>query len=655
MHRARKRWRAVKQKKWSTGRKQAIIMMQAMVKGALTRLRVQRMKAQYVTATSTISSMVKRFLRKRRVVWRMAAQTVQRVYRGHLARELARVERFRLANMAEYRMKLRLALILQKLYRGWVVRTSIRPFWQGYEKRKQMTVVVQKYMRLFQASRKIYYTRRKLHPAAVIMQKCVRSYLARQYYDAMFLERSFAARQLQRVYRGYRMRRVAFYERARVRKAWAWLHPARKQEKDFHHLLARADYLSKPITLPYRPYWLNTRYNQVDDLIKGAFPKSKKKGEGRLTEALPPSKKQREEEAKKKAAMAEYKRILAEDEAERNASRTYQGKQLTKAEMEEIFQLDDATPKMPRSVHGIYLEQQKTPKLRSNVRKPMTPAQARRRYRKQVRREREKLRKENKTLSLPEQVWEDFGEILGKARSEEIYQQQFLQDPNSTMFDFVKTFKITRPIPVVKNGAYDMTLGAADFYMEMLSVFTDTELLIAEKEPMLVQLCMNAFTFLERHWKRLVKDVRDGTLCDEVPVSKQVRASYYCEPMPEVAKKIESVLRRLNFHGRAAYIDERFKGLKSGTLAPDAVKPKLTQQRIAIKKKFYAEKAKKMAAKEAHKIESVLKRTISDSNLLHRQMEGRPGSADAVRTLKKVLPGSSVHAMNYTFTKVSIN
>merc|ERR1719174_3433672 len=174
MHRARKRWKKIKRKKWQTTRSRAIIMLQAVVKGALERARVQRMKARYLTATSAISTLVKKFLRKRRTVWRMAAQVLQRVYRGHLARELARIERFRLANMAEYMMKLRLALILQRLYRGWVVRTSIRPFWQGYEKRRKTTVQIQKYMRLFQAGRKIFRARRKLHPPAVIMQKCVR-------------------------------------------------------------------------------------------------------------------------------------------------------------------------------------------------------------------------------------------------------------------------------------------------------------------------------------------------------------------------------------------------------------------------------------------------------------------------------------------------
>ena len=47
----------------------------------------------------------------------------------------------------------------------------------------------------------------------------------------------------------------------------------------------------------------------------------------------------------------------------------------------------------------------------------------------------------------------------GQARDEEDYQKQFLYDPNSTLEDFVDTFKITRPIPLVQDGCVDVGVG----------------------------------------------------------------------------------------------------------------------------------------------------------------------------------------------------
>ena len=55
-------------------------------------------------------------------------------------------------------------------------------------------------------------------------------------------------------------------------------------------------------------------------------------------------------------------------------------------------------------------------------------------------------------------------------------------------------------------------------------------------------------------------------------MSRETREAYLnsCEPRPHAAYLMENVLRRLGFHRRAAFFDERKKGLKKGTLAPDA-------------------------------------------------------------------------------------
>jgi len=76
----------------------------------------------------------------------------------------------------------------------------------------------------------------------------------------------------------------------------------------------------------------------------------------------------------------------------------------------------------------------------------------RKKYRRDIQRLKQQQKEDAETKNLRQLVWESYHELLFQARDEEEYQQQFLYDPNSTLTDFVDTFKITRPIPLVEDS-----------------------------------------------------------------------------------------------------------------------------------------------------------------------------------------------------------
>ena len=63
-----------------------------------------------------------------------------------------------------------------------------------------------------------------------------------------------------------------------------------------------------------------------------------------------------------------------------------------------------------------------------------------------------------------------------------------------------------------------MSLDAGSLYLKLLEMCMDKTLDLASSEPLFVQLCMNTCVFMDRHWKKLIRDLKYGTLHEEVCV-----------------------------------------------------------------------------------------------------------------------------------------
>jgi methylglyoxal synthase len=120
-------------------------------------------------------------------------------------------------------------------------------------------------------------------------------------------------------------------------------------------------------------------------------------------------------------------------------------------------------------------------------------------------------------------------------------------------------FAITKPMPMIMGGELRLTTQVAELYVDVLVTLADPAVGLIEDEVTCVTYVFNLFTFMDRHWKKIIHDLRTGTLDRHLPVSLAVRkrVDSSLSPMPERSVMLDNILRRLNFHGRASGERER--------------------------------------------------------------------------------------------------
>merc|ERR1712185_725199 len=92
-----------------------------------------------------------------------------------------------------------------------------------------------------------------------------------------------------------------------------------------------------------------------------------------------------------------------------------------------------------------------------------------------------------------------------------------------SMQELDRGFSITVPVPVVVNGEIRCTLNASDLYLYLLLNLGNSQLKLIENERAFAEVCYRYNVFLERHWKKLVVDVRAGTLNRHLKIGKEKR------------------------------------------------------------------------------------------------------------------------------------
>ena len=82
-------------------------------------------------------------------------------------------------------------------------------------------------------------------------------------------------------------------------------------------------------------------------------------------------------------------------------------------------------------------------------------------------------------------------------------------------------FTLTRPLPFIGGKTLQMRTDMVDMYIEVLFAFGNKSLGLLEDDQLFTQYVYNIFTFLDRHWKKLVSSLRLGTLHYELPIDKK--------------------------------------------------------------------------------------------------------------------------------------
>ena len=75
-----------------------------------------------------------------------------------------------------------------------------------------------------------------------------------------------------------------------------------------------------------------------------------------------------------------------------------------------------------------------------------------------------------------------------------------------------KGFNLTRPLPMILDGELRISTDPTEVYLELLDRFGKEDLNLRENEDTgFVSLCFRNDVFLERHWKKILRDVRSVT------------------------------------------------------------------------------------------------------------------------------------------------
>lgn len=141
-------------------------------------------------------------------------------------------------------------------------------------------------------------------------------------------------------------------------------------------------------------------------------------------------------------------------------------------------------------------------------------------------------------------------ESLAVAASErEVIHQTMFEGVRQSKAELQRGFGVTRPVPMVVHNELRWTVKIVELYVHLLSRLADDKL----TEQEFGQLIFQNDAFFERHWKKLVRDVRSGKLNRHVSISADRRSAIESAmyPKPKQADMLDRTLKRLGFHARS--------------------------------------------------------------------------------------------------------
>ena len=127
--------------------------------------------------------------------------------------------------------------------------------------------------------------------------------------------------------------------------------------------------------------------------------------------------------------------------------------------------------------------------------------------------------------------------------------------PNKTLRDYDEKFEHSMPLTVIDNYKLTYTIEGPKIYLnillKILELYQNEQ--IHYDNPIMLRLITDHIQVFERHWRKMVADLREGKLNRHVTVPKEARILYEATaiPRPAVAKIFDDCLRMLGFHAKA--------------------------------------------------------------------------------------------------------
>ncbi|GBG28991.1 Abnormal spindle-like microcephaly-associated protein-like, partial [Hondaea fermentalgiana] len=140
--------------------------------------------------------------------------------------------------------------------------------------------------------------------------------------------------------------------------------------------------------------------------------------------------------------------------------------------------------------------------------------------------------------------------VRAESRRRELREELAKDELWSCPDDFARGFHVADPVPLIVNDNLRMETKTAPLYVDMLLALSSRSCGLLEDWPAFVAYVFQSFAFIDRHWRKLVYDIRTGTLNKLLPVSARMRAQVesQLEADPARAEMLDAALEQLGFY-----------------------------------------------------------------------------------------------------------
>ena len=129
------------------------------------------------------------------------------------------------------------------------------------------------------------------------------------------------------------------------------------------------------------------------------------------------------------------------------------------------------------------------------------------------------------------------------------------KNPNKSLRDYDEGFEHNIPMPIVVDKEIVYTFEGPKLYFSLLMQILDMEeqQRVDSDDSAFLRLVMDHIQVFERHWRKFVSDIREGTLDRRCGVDEQTRTLYEATAVPKtpLARVLDNTFRNLGFHSKA--------------------------------------------------------------------------------------------------------
>ena len=196
------------------------------------------------------------------------------------------------------------------------------------------------------------------------------------------------------------------------------------------------------------------------------------------------------------------------------------------------------------------------------------------------------------------------------------------KNPNKGVRDYHEKFDHNMPLPIVSKDEIVYTFEGPQIYFNLINQIIRMEKYIHYDNPDFLKLVADHIQIFERHWRKMVADIRHGKLDRNLPISAESRTIFESAnlPKPSLSSKLDQTFRQLGFHKKVLGKDiqiQAFAEKKQHLLASSSTtintSPDHHSSSIAVVPTLYNHN---IQSQRKHSLPTTAMRTTS-SQLLH--------------------------------------